>query len=183
VVYTRVSGVGVGRKRLGVLKGGKLHNLTEVQFRGLWVYALAFLLQAAVRTGLAKGGLGSSLYAISFIVLGLGSVLDWHYSGIRLVSTGVLINGFVICANSGKMPVILPSPVNPVLKAHQSQLLTHQLNGRGVNMPFLSDVIPFWTPFQGAIVVSVGDIILSVGLIVFIYDVVKGRSRARTTHQ
>ena len=89
-----------------------------------------------------------------------------HSSGLLPLLTGSLLNGVVIIANLGRMPVTVLSDALGQAELNRILAAPHYLlaDGQGVLLA-LGDWIPFW--FFGWYIVSLGDFFISLGLFLF----------------
>lgn len=163
-------------------RGGSLKRLSDLQFRGITILTIAMALQGVVRFGLVGDGFGKTLYSLSFILLWVGTLANLPYRGMPMISIGILLNGLVIMVNGGKMPVVLGRSAADNAPRYAAQLTTHLLASRGYHLQFLGDIIRIWTPLNGRIIISVGDIFLGVGLAVLTYNVVAGHATTQPRH-
>ncbi|MDI3270207.1 MAG: DUF5317 domain-containing protein [Bacillota bacterium] len=142
---------------VGVLRGGSLKSLAQTPIRGVFLVLIGVGFQVALRwiPELYQGPLHSASYLFLLAFL----LLNWALPGMPWLVAGTFLNGFVIIANGGKMPV-------------EGTFLKHSLAADGIHglatpdtrVPFLSDwiVVPY---FSGQIqILSPGDLALMVGL-------------------
>jgi hypothetical protein len=99
---------------LGLLAGGRLRNLAEIQLRwtGLLVAALVlrFATEAALNAGIdIVETLRLPLLLAAFGVLLIPLWANRTYPGLILAFLGVLSNGLVILVNGGYMPIWEPA--------------------------------------------------------------------------
>src|SRR5262245_59004135 len=99
---------------LGLLAGGRLRNLAEIQllWTGLLLAAviLRFGTEAALNAGVdAVEALRLPLLTTAFVVLLIALWVNRSYPGLSLAFIGVLSNAIVIVVNGGYMPVWEPA--------------------------------------------------------------------------
>jgi hypothetical protein len=157
---------------VSLLRGGKLTNLTEIHASGWWLLIVGFGMQAVANLlPDDQANLAVSLILLSYVPLIAVVWLNRSESGMWIAGIGILMNFTVIAANSG-MPV-LPESVelaggsfaDAVLSAKHVELTAES------TFPFLADIIPlpgFW--IFGGSVISLGDVLLAVGLGAFVED-------------
>lgn len=159
---------------IGWLRGGRLKRLGEQRWRGLELVVGAFVFQLFIPQIGRALGLGwrarFALLVASYLVLFVAVFLNRDRLDFRIIGVGILLNFVVIVANGG-MPVSLPmverfTPVDlRYVVEHQSVL--HIAMTTATKLRLLGDIVPFpvllWRPKW--MVVSVGDIILSAGVI------------------
>jgi Family of unknown function (DUF5317) len=141
---------------VGLLRGGKLRNLTEIRVRAWWLLLVGFGAQ-----------LGAGFFPSSRHSLAVGLVLASYIPlllFVWLAGIGVLMNFTVIALNGG-MPVL---PVAVELAGGSGEIVLdakHVLLDETTRLPFLADIIPL----PGS-VVSLGDVFLAIGVGVFLED-------------
>ena len=151
---------------VSLLRGGKLSNLAEIYARGWWLLFIGLGMQTAanfIQTDQRDIAVG--LVLLSYIPL-IGVVaLNQRLPGMWIAGVGILMNFTVIALNNG-MPV-LPEAFELAGGNADSLVLDAKhviLDGQS-SVPFLADIIPM----PGS-VISMGDVLLAVGLGVFVED-------------
>lgn len=172
VVLTVVVGVAVG-----YLGGGRLRRLAAVSLTRVELLVAAVAAQA-VLTGLTTAGVrtgtaGTALLLGSYIGLIAFVWANRALPGMVLVALGSGLNAVVVAAN-GAMPVsrtaiatVTSDPVDIVAGKHR-------LLEAGDRLPWLADVIPVPVLRQ---IISVGDIVLAVGVAVLVGSLMLPRGR------
>lgn len=152
---------------MGLSRGGRLCGLAELNLKGWPCYVLAGLIQFLVSSDSvpAVKTQGPTLYAISFVILLFGSLLDIGMKGLKLVALGVSMNGLAVAANHGKMPVMAPSGV---VLADAVQALTHAPMDQSTKFRFLGDLIKLPLPQSHFLLLSLGDLLIAVGVFVVV---------------
>ena len=150
---------------VGVLRGGKLRNLTEIRVTSWWLLPLAFLtLTASSFTPAGQDDLAVALVLISYLPLLLFVWLNRDLTGIWIGGLGVLMNFTVIALNGG-MPVLLAAAE---IAGHDGELILdakHVPLDQSTRLPFLADVLPLPNT-----VLSLGDVMLAIGVGAFLED-------------
>lgn len=148
---------------IGVTRGGKLANASEIYARGWALLFIAFGMQVVgslLPNDAAR--LATTLIMLSYVMLLVTVWLNRRHPGALLAGMGVTMNFVVIALNRG-----MPVSQEAILLAGGSGDAT--LDGKHVLLtaeswlPFLADVIPL--PGE---VISVGDVLLGIGIGVFI---------------
>lgn len=156
---------------LGILTGlitdGSLSNLSNTNFRWKSAALLSFTLQLFLfnHIGFIES-LGSTLivclHLLSYVGLLIFVAVNIKVPGIAIIGTGIFLNFLVITLNGGYMPTTLSriaqdNTENNVIGMSKRTLL-----------PWLGDVFhfPFHIPF--ATVFSAGDIIIAVGVCIYL---------------
>jgi hypothetical protein len=161
---------------LALLAGGSLKSLGRVRIRGE-----AFLLVALVLiVGIPVVGRTWSQFSqpvfwawiASFVALAALAALNLSTPGFAAILLGVLLNLSVILVNAG-MPVSFGGMVEAgYAGAAPAEYLgpfgLHHLAAWGTSLLLVADVAPVQGPFILRTIVSMGDVLLVVGVVVFI---------------
>lgn len=150
---------------VGLMRGGKLRNLTEIRVNSWWLLPFGFII-LAVSNFVPNDAetLAVALVLISYLPLLLFVWLNRDLTGIWIAGLGILMNFSVIIANGG-MPVLeeaarLAGETGTLILDAKHVLLTD-----ATRVPFLADIIPL-----PSAVVSLGDVFLAIGVGVFLED-------------
>ena len=154
---------------LGILLGGRLGGLGQVRFRWAAPAVLGFAFQVILFSepvAARVGDAGPVLYVASTAVVLVAVLRNLAIPGMAVVALGAGSNLAAIVANGGYMPAS-PSAAAEFGRGVQ----TAYSNSRIVDAPaleLLTDVIalPRWLPFAN--IVSVGDILIGLGIIIVI---------------
>ncbi len=154
----------------GLLRGGRLDNITGVRFRLPWLVFLGLALQvgaealAAMFPGIQRGLTGPIVLMISYGFVVAFVALNVRYPGTILIGAGLLLNLTVILAN-GAMPVSLSAVREAGGRLpHLQNEVKHRVMGPGTRLGLLGDIIPL--PPLG--VVSLGDVVLGAGVFLMV---------------
>jgi hypothetical protein len=165
------------------LRGGKLSQLADLHFWFWWAVPL---------TAVAQSMLVRSSYAgmrlpwwetrpmgmvLSYIVLGVVVLLNRQFPGMWAVLGGTALNAIAMAANGGYMPI---TPWALALigygeRVEQLPIGTVVLGSKDVMLPpgqgylwFLGDTLVIPEPCPRPTAMSIGDILLAVGVFLFI---------------
>jgi len=165
---------------IGLLRKGKLSNLTQISLKRIELLILACLIQGGLvffGTRKVKFILDYSSYAMifSYIVLVLAVWYNKELKGMKIIALGIIFNFAVIVANGGHMPVLLSSLYRVGLNdfaliLKEGSYVTHTLITEKTLCAFLADVIPLPPPFPGPSVISVGDFLMFFGVFILIQN-------------
>jgi len=160
---------------IALARGGRLERLAETPIRHGWIALIALALQVLMVYGPAKG-LGWLMVA-SYGLLVLVISLNWRLPGMPLVGTGLALNLAVMAANSGYMP-IAPETLSRAGLEHLADGLeigSLVTNAKDVLLPreatrlwWLSDILVVPLPSPLKAVLSIGDLLLAAGAVIFI---------------
>lgn len=167
-----------------ILVGGRVSNLASVNVKWGWLAPVAFLMQAyliffpAERAGdvLAPRSL---LLVASHVLLFVVIWQNRHLSGIKVIGLGLLLNFVVMIVNGGFMPITPETLVQIGYDGNTSQLETGYIVGRTKNVVvepgeatlwFLSDIMVIPRPFPIPTALSVGDLLIVMGVVFFLRE-------------
>ena len=152
---------------VGLARGGKLSNLTEIGVRAWWLLIVGFGLQlGATFLPRSMQSLAVGLILASYVPLLVFVLLNRQMAGLWVAGLGVLMNFTVIAANGG-MPVMLEA-IKLAGGATDIAGARHIVLTENTRLAFLADVIPL--PHG---VISMGDVFLAIGVGVFLEDQIR----------
>ena len=168
----------------GVVLGGRVDRLANLQFRWPWLALGGLLVQAALFTEAgfaAAGSLAPAIYVISTAAVLVAVVRNWAMPGMVVVALGALANLAAILANGGSMPA------DPAALATAGLAAGGHTNSVVLDHPALQPLtdifaVPAWVPFAN--VFSVGDVLIALGIgiaIVATMRAARARGAARST--
>lgn len=158
---------------IAVLRGGRLVNLGDIELKAWWLLIVALGLQ--IGTGFLpeaswSEGVGLAMVLFSFTLLMVLVVMNRSKPGMGIAGLGVLMNFVVIAANGG-MPVLAGAAEVAsgftIADPDLSGSFKHVLLDETSHLTFFADVIPLRLLGIGE-VISLGDILLALGLGVFL---------------
>jgi hypothetical protein len=164
--------------------GGRVSNLASVDVKWGWLAPLAFIMQAYLIFFPAEraGGLLSArsmLLTVSYVLLFVVVWQNRHLSGVKLIALGLMLNFLVMVVNGGFMPIAPETLVQIGYDGNASQLETGYIVGRTKNIVaepgearlwFLSDIMVIPKPFPIPTALSVGDVLIVLGLFLFLRE-------------
>ncbi len=167
---------------IGILRKGRLTSLGETQFKGLWLVIIAFLTQISPIFLARANVLGDQLIYMPFVAMCMMTIvlfMNLDKSGIWFVIPGAVMNLVAIAMNAFKMPIdfrgLEYAGLTGVIETIQDGSLMNYINmesaagfskylGKFIGMP---DFYPF------AKVLSIGDILIMVGIVILIQGEMK----------
>lgn len=159
---------------VALFRGGRLANLADIRLRFWWLLLLGFGLQAVTEFLPTdrpwSSDLGVALILVSYLPLLVLVMANRDKEGMWLAGLGVLMNFSVIALNGG-MPVLREAAA---IAGGSSAIdiaygYKHVPLDLSTKLAFLADVIPLRIFGQGQ-VISLGDVLLAVGLGRFLED-------------
>ncbi len=162
---------------VGFFRNGRWYNLMEIEFKGWYLIFIGAALQiipiAATklteRYSLLQWTPFVGMCFILFAVL-----MNWKLKGFRLIAFGALLNLLVMFIYSGKMPMSLNMANFAGLSSFAESVKAGtvinlvSLEDAGSFLKYLGKVIPIPKPYPLAKVISVGDLLISLGVGYFI---------------
>jgi hypothetical protein len=166
---------------LGYLTGGRMRNVEKLRLRWWGLAPLGLALQLLPISGSTHGQrvITVSLLIASYPVLLLFAWANIRLAGFVLIFVGLALNLTVIAANQG-MPVtkhaLVASGQGDLLGELQKHPGAKHFLAKPGNVVFepLADVIPIGDPVNQ--VVSIGDMVVYVGVVWLIVAAMRGRS-------
>jgi hypothetical protein len=161
----------------GLVRGGQFAQFKTLNLQSVWLVLSAFMAQLVliytpvVRE--ASNELRLLVLAGSYLLLALFVWRNHRLPGMWLVAAGLGANALVILANGGYMPVTYAA----LVEAGKAHLVSTSTPGAlvfgskdmllplaGTRFWFLSDILVVPPPFPLSGVMSVGDVLLAVGM-------------------
>lgn len=170
---------------IGFLRKGSLKGFAYLTFRAGWIFPLLLLIEIGVFIfqssyawiGKYSGVVFMLIYVVGMVFLWINRKMN---IGIPILLLGVFLNFIVMALNGGRMPVSLEAAT--ILDPAYANAIQNGLYGKhavltdSTLLGFLGDVIPITDPYPKDQVISIGDIVMNIGIFIFIQRVmVKNR--------
>ncbi|MFB5762322.1 DUF5317 domain-containing protein [Paenibacillus medicaginis] len=167
----------------GLFRGGfrqGLTGLSHIRLVAGWIFPLLLLVQLGIFYLQEDSAFLASINGYLFMAVYVaGLVFLWlnrHQPGFLIILIGVFLNFLVMAVNGGRMPVSLTASY--VLGPYYVELLQsgeviskHFMMNDSTRLSFLGDIIPLSAPYPRTQVISVGDVVMNVGIFLFIQRV------------
>lgn len=161
---------------VGILRKGNLRAFSQLNLKWGWVFPLLLVVQLAVFTfqndSKFLGQLSGFIYIIVYVIGLIFLFLNRKNPGFILIFIGVFLNFIVMVLNGGRMPVSVEASavlVPGYIQALKEGLYAkHAMLTPETNLGFLGDVIPISDPYPRTQIISIGDIIMNIGIFFFI---------------
>ena len=174
---------------VGFLRRGTLRGLADMNLTYGWVFPLLLGVQILVFTLQGRIAILEQISGFLFILIYiLGLFFLWvnrENKGFVLLFIGVFLNFIAIAANGGRMPVSYEAAAialdpfyTEVLK--NGLYAKHAMITESTNFSFLGDVIPITAPYPKSQVISIGDVIMNVGVFIFIQHLMLQHKRVKS---
>ena len=160
-----LAAIATGLFLVGVL-GGSIGEFRDTRLRGEAAILVLFLAQALARGSADRGGsLGLIIWAGCSVALLLLILFQVQVPGLGLAALGIGLNALVVLLNSGMPVVPPPGSEGQVARAVAASAGFYHVADARTVLPLLADVLP-----AGAGIASIGDILLALGVCIFIVD-------------
>ncbi|MEA3314145.1 MAG: DUF5317 family protein [Caldisericota bacterium] len=158
-------------------------GIKNKEVKAVYLIFIGFLMQLLIFNGKFSNSIFSSttpiFYIVSLFILLTFLLLNLHYKGILITSVGFSLNLLVILVNGGFMPQnlskleLVGAYAKIALLRQYGTFYNATIMTEKTHLNFLGDNITaqLLNPFVG--VYSIGDIIIFLGLCVFIFEFLK----------
>jgi len=166
------------------LAGGRLAKLGEVELRGVPCIVGSLVLQVLIVTIFPGGDatLHRLVHLASYLLAGVFLFLNRRLPGLPLVAVGALSNAIAIFANNGVMPATAAA-----LRAAGEPITTGKYTNSNVvahaRVPFLGDIFAIPKPLPLHNVFSIGDVLITVGVVVAAHTLCGSRLARRPSRR
>lgn len=170
---------------IGKIRGGKFSNMGQEEIKGWFLIVSSFFLEyGAVFFACRDNDFVKTnifyIHLLSYILLFVGIAMNIKKPPFQIMAVGVLLNLIVILANGGQMPVSVWAMEKTGLGRNIEMIcekadIVHCLMEPSTKLWFLGDVFPIGRKGFFAYVVSYGDIIMSIGVFVYIQQLMLGK--------
>lgn len=164
---------------IALFRGGTFSNLADIKLKAKWIFPVLLAMQVIVFFTQSKyeiiGAFSNYIFILIYVV---GLIFLWmnrHHTGFMVIFIGVLMNFVVMALNGGRMPVSAEaaSILDPYfIEALKSGLYgKHELITESTRFALLGDIIPLSAPYPKEQVISIGDVIMNIGVFIFIQKI------------
>lgn len=172
---------------IGKLRGGSIRNLEKLNVKGWYFFIIAFIMEfiSILAVGSIQGSLSRFIinnvfiiHTTIYILVILGFLSNIKEKWLRVSLVGTILNFIPIFANGGKMPVSINGlsskySYNQIELLKSNKILTHKIITENTKFYYLSDLIPIPRPYLFPKIISIGDIIISIGIFFLIQSYMK----------
>lgn len=170
---------------IGYILKGSVKNLENIDIKNLYLIFAAFLIEFIIIMCIGKGILvrGTFTYILDLIMYALLAVFTYNNRKkpfILLMGVGFLLNAIPIFLNGGAMPVSYEGLKTAGLPQNITKEGLYRLIDENTRMWFLGDVFPL--TFLRNFVISIGDIIAALGMMLFIISGMKKNKEQKNSY-
>lgn len=170
---------------VGFFRKGNLKGLASLKFRWGLIFPFLLIFQIVIFSLQNKVAFLGEISGFLFILIYVAGLfflfLNRSHPGLLLIFIGVFLNFLVMAINGGRMPVLAEAAL--VLDPQYIELLKeglyakHALLDESTRLAFLGDIIPVTDPYPRSQVISIGDVIMNIGIFLFIQYVMLHHGR------
>lgn len=161
---------------VGFLRKGNLRALAQLKLKWGWIFPLLLVVELAVfmfqNDNKFLGQISGYIYIIVYVLGLLFLLMNRKNPGFILILIGVFLNFLVMVLNGGRMPVSVEAAavLDPgyIEALKESLYAKHMMLTSSSHLGFLGDVIPISAPYPRTQIISIGDIIMNIGIFFFI---------------
>lgn len=175
----------------GKIRGGKFSRLSKLEFKKIWIFILALIIQVGVILFGVSGNKFVLKYIreiniLSYVFLFLGIIINIKQRTLTIILFGMLMNVFVMFSNGWRTPV----SIDGLMLAGYSELADLTLSGKlafyipldeASKYGLLGKIITVPPPYFFPQILSIGDIFISLGLFLFIQSVMTDEGFDKTS--
>ena len=168
---------------VGLFRGGLKNGLMQfgqIKLKGGLIFPILLLIQFLIyrfqgdASWLAPA---SGYFFMSIYVIGMAFLwMNRQNKGFTIILIGVFLNFLVMAVNGGRMPVSLDAA--QVLGPYYTELLSsgdavykHYMLDASTRLSFLGDIIPLSNPYPRTQVISIGDVVMNLGIFLYIQSI------------
>ncbi len=167
---------------VGLIRGGLrqgLQQFSKIRLKGGLIFPILLIVQLLIfRFQVNSDWLAAASGYVFMFIYVAGMIFLWmnrDQKGFGSILAGVFLNFLVMAVNGGRMPVSMgaASVLDPVymdMLVDATATTKHYLMDASTRLPFLGDIIPLSPPYPRTQVISIGDIIMNVGIFLYILN-------------
>lgn len=171
---------------VGLFRGGLRHGLlqfSKIRLKGGWIFPILLIIQLIIFrfqkssefVAFASGYIFMIIYIVGLLFLWMNR----DQKGFGSILAGVFLNFLVMAVNGGRMPVSLEAasvldPYYVDMLTNRTVITKHFLLDDSTLLPFLGDIIPLSAPYPRTQAISIGDIVMNIGIFIYIVHLMSG---------
>lgn len=172
---------------VGFLRRGSLRGFLDIRLKYGWMFPILLAVQLMMYWLQAKYAWASTISTYVFMsVYIIGFVFLWlnrKEKGFIILLIGAFLNFLVMVANGGRMPVSLEA-AQAVLDPFYVETLRqgivygkHVALTESTRLAFLGDIIPLTKPYYKHQVISIGDVVMGIGIFLYIQQLMLNKKK------
>lgn len=175
---------------IGKIRGGKLSRISYIRFKKVWLFIIALLIQLGI---IVFSSIESSilfnylkeLYIASFILLFIGIIFNANFKSLWTIFIGAALNMVPFIYNNGKIPISIDglklAGLSDIAQyVHDGKLALYTPITEATKHAFLGDIITIPAPYPFPQMLSIGDMLIALGLFIFIQSIMLDRNIERS---
>ncbi|MCM3663672.1 DUF5317 domain-containing protein [Mesobacillus subterraneus] len=161
---------------IALFRKGNLQGLSDLKLKAGWIFPLLLAVQLVVYSFQndykVLGQASASIYMVVYILGLVFLFINRNHRGFLVIFIGVFLNFLAMAINGGRMPVsaeaaaILDPSYIEALK--EGLYAKHSLLDSSTKLGMLADIIPLTDPYPRTQVISIGDVVMNIGIFLFI---------------
>ncbi len=180
ILYALIAGIVVG-----VATGGRVAALAEIRFRWAPLILVGFLAQIVLFSDVVAervGDAGPILYMASTLVVVAAVLRNLDLPGLPLIVLGAACNMAAIISNGGYMPTTEAAAATFGREAPSAYSNSAIVASPALELLVDRIPLPRWLPFAN--IISIGDVLLAIGVFVLLVAVMRrGRKAANRSER
>lgn len=160
---------------IGKFRGGKINNIGNKRIKGWILLVIALIIQIISINVDSSGVLGKVIpyaYGTSLSLILLCMLINLGEKTLWLAFVGVALNLVVLAVNKNSMPLdmnVLASNTVLIDKLVNNKLINYvDLNTVEMSLTYLGRIILVKVPYMRNYILSIGDIFINMGILLFI---------------
>jgi hypothetical protein len=172
---------------VGILLGGSIKNFKDAELKHIELIFIAYIIETGVVLLIRKGvsinrTMIFSSHLLMYMILFVFVYINREIYQVLIMGAGFLLNAIAIFSNGGVMPVsswaIHQAGIDYVIKNGSiSSEGLYRLSDSSTVFAFFGDIIP--KPYIRAAVVSIGDLVIAVGLFLLVLKLMGCKHKSR----
>jgi hypothetical protein len=170
---------------IGILRRGSFKGFSTLSLRCGWIFPLLLAIEIIVFSFQNQfkvlGQVSSFIFMAVYVVGLLFLFINRKNPGFLIIFIGVFLNFLVMALNGGRMPVSehAATVLDPgYIEALKSSLYAkHEILNHTTKLGFLGDIIPLSKPYPHTQIISIGDVIMNIGIFLYIQHLMVRRPK------
>jgi hypothetical protein len=161
---------------IALFRKGNLRGLSDLKLKAGWIFPILLVVQLIVyyfqNDYEAVGQASASIYMVVYILGLVFLFINRNHPGFIVIFIGVFLNFLVMAINGGRMPVSAEAAAildpNFIQALKDGLYAKHAILDSSTKLGMLGDIIPLTDPYPRTQVISIGDVVMNIGIFLFI---------------